>query len=150
MSDDELRAKKEGLTKALKDQIRHEKWWGDVNKRSSMGLIAIAIIASAGAGIAGLLGTRPMIVGLFSFLPGILALTATTFNFDLRAKFHHRKSRQLNDLLGRFQYEMPTLPNADQIAIIHRAKTEIEAKTADDEEKYLDPNWNWVKTNDKH
>jgi hypothetical protein len=51
MSDDELRAKKEGLTKALKDQIRHEKWWGDVNKRSSMGLIAIAIIASAGAGM---------------------------------------------------------------------------------------------------
>jgi hypothetical protein len=149
MSDDELRAKKEGLTKALKNQIRHEKWWGAVNRRSSMGLIAAAIVASAGAGIAGLLETPPKIVGLISFVPGVLALAATTFNFDLRAKFHHRKSRQLSDLLGRFEYEMPTLPSADQIAIIHRAKTEIEAKTAEDEEKYLDPNWNWVNANDK-
>jgi hypothetical protein len=55
MSDDELRTKKEALLKELSNQIRHERFWGDQNKRASTGLLGNAILASIGAGILGLL-----------------------------------------------------------------------------------------------
>jgi hypothetical protein len=134
MSDDELRTKKDSLLKELRRRIWHEEFWGDQNYRATLGLIGIAIAASIAAGILGLLEFPPKAVGLTSFLPGALTLIATTFNFQRRATVHRRKARLLNQLEGRFIYQMPTLPSADQIALIHREMTEIESEIAKEED----------------
>ena len=91
----------------------------------------------------GLLDYPSKLVGLLSFIPGALALIATTFNFDQRAKLHRRKARELNDLKGRFIFQMPTLPSADQTALIHREMTVIESRIGKDEED-IKADWNPV------
>ena len=77
------------------------------------------------------------IVGLVSFVPRAATLFATTFDFQKRATFHRRKARLLDELRGRFIYQMPTLASADQIALIHQELTGIEAKLAIDEDNIV-------------
>jgi hypothetical protein len=137
MSDDELRDKQDLLHKEIQSKIWHEEFWRDVNNRATLGLIGIAIVASATAGILGLLKKNAQIVGLVSFVPGAATLFATTFDFQKRATFHRRKARLLDELRGRFIYQMPTLASADQVALIHQELTGIEAKLAIDEDNIV-------------
>jgi hypothetical protein len=134
MTDDELRAKRDSLLKEFHTEIRHAQFWGDVHKRAALGFIGIAIFASIATGITGLLGYSPRLVGLLSFIPGALALFATTFSFEKRGVIYRRKARMLRELQGRFLYQMDTLPSADEIATIHRQKSAIESAVAEDEE----------------
>ena len=148
MSDDELRAKNDSLLKEFRSQIRHAQFWGNLHKRAALGLIGIAIFASIGAGICGLLGYSSKLVGLLSFIPGALALFATTFNFERRGIIYRRKARLLKELEGRFIYQMPTLASADQIAAIHREKSAIESEIAEDEDS-ITADWTRVETSAK-
>jgi len=66
MSNDELRAKQDLLRKEIQGKIWHEEFWRDVNNRATLGLIGIAIVASATAGILGLLKKDVQFVGLVS------------------------------------------------------------------------------------
>jgi hypothetical protein len=45
MSEEQLREKKESLLKEIGKRVQHENFWGDQNRRASMGLLGIAIPA---------------------------------------------------------------------------------------------------------
>jgi hypothetical protein len=107
----------------------------------------IAIMASAGAGFAGIYDSKYIskaMVGWIALLPGFIVLFATTMKFDGRARWHYKKKREIEALLGRLKFEMPSTPSEDQIAIIHRAKAEIDKRPDEEFDKEFILNWKWA------
>jgi len=146
MSDEVLERKSE-LIAMLQEVVWREQWLAQLNQRTGMSLMIFAICASAGAGLAGISGSDKIskqMIGMIALLPGFLALLATTIKFDGRARWHYRKKREIETLLGRFKFEMPAIPTADQIAIIHREKARIDKELDEAFDKEFGLNWKWT------
>jgi hypothetical protein len=146
MSDEVLEKKKE-LVAVLQRVVNHERWLAQLNQRTAMILMFLAICASAGAGLAGLSASEKIskqMIGMIALLPGFLALLATTINFDGRARWHYRKKREIDTLLGRLKFEMPSSPSDDQIALIHREKARIDKELDDAYDKEFVLSWKWT------
>jgi hypothetical protein len=139
--------KKEALLTELQQIVWHEGFWASINQNTSTGLTLLAILASIGAGIAGLLGSvSSQKIGIAAFIPGALALVATTMNFDGKAKFHNRKKRAMDALLGRLKYQMPDAPTDDQISLIHKTMSDIDQRLGDEWDSVSAHNWAWAGT----
>ncbi len=83
MSDEILEKKKE-LVAVLQRMVNHERWLAQLNQRTAMILMFLAICASAGAGLSASDKISKQMIGMIALLPGFLALLATTINFDGR------------------------------------------------------------------
>jgi hypothetical protein len=109
--------------------------------------MAIAIGSSAFAGIAGLSDNgkipRPWIGGI-ALIPGFVALLGTSLKFDSRAMWHFRKKRIVQGLLRRLKYELPLVPEADQIAKISADYTAADEEIDSEFEKEFMLNWGLI------
>jgi hypothetical protein len=115
------------LLAVLRGKEREARRLGKANQRTALLLMICAISASAAAGIAGLGGLlKSSMVGIIALLPGFIALLATTVKFDERARWHYKRKRRMDALAGRLEFEMPSPPTADQLALIHKEKAKID------------------------
>jgi hypothetical protein len=141
----EIEQRRAALLEALHAKESEARSLGKANQRTAIVLMILAITSSAAAGIiglSGLLGSR--YVGAIALLPGFIALLASTLKFDQRARWHYKRKRNMGALAGRLEYEIPSPPTLDQLALIHKEKAAIDEKMDSEWERTFALNWGSV------
>jgi hypothetical protein len=139
-----LQTKADALTGLLDSDSRREHSRARTNHWTGMTLMIVAILASGFAGLGGLTSKLgPQAVGAIALIPGAFALLSTTIKFDGRAMWHYRKKRELDALLRRLKFELPTPPTADQIARISSERSALDKKLDTEWEKEFGLSWGW-------
>ena len=121
MSTGSIEEKRRALQEYLHKVIKNQRRRSNNNHWAGILLMALAIAASAFAGIAGLVGKLDSrIVGGVALVPGFVALLGTTLKFDTRAMWHFRKKRAMQRLLWKLDNELPEVLSQEDLAAFSR------------------------------
>ena len=92
-------------------------------------LLAVALAASGGAAVAGIVfRVPPEVVGAIALVPGVISVAATTLKLQAKAHWHYRKYDQLKQLRRRLLFELPQPPGQDEVAQIAKAWSDLETR----------------------
>jgi hypothetical protein len=134
------------LLQQIKARANRETSMAIVTQITSLGLMYIAIGASAAAAICGFIeSVDRRLIGAIALIPGFIGLVATTVKFDERSQWHYEKRDALDALARRFEFEMPQPPTADQVALISNELTKLNKDFNKVWYSNISLNWGWTR-----
>jgi len=146
----EIQARANGLEEQLNDDISYESLRARGDYWIAVVLIVITLGSSVAAGLGGLaFGWSAQRTAVVAFIPGAIAIIATTMKFEGKSNWHYRKLYGLNSLKSRLLFELPSTPSVDNIAAISKERRELIAEMEKEWEAVLSLSWSQFKPHQK-